>query len=203
MVIFRKGKVNIAHFLSPNPSPPTEEETAEEDTELQLSDDLERAVVKSVREQHNNVTMNTIRQKTIEREDLQFLIKHVKKGKWKRYRKDPRIAQYKTFMYEISEVDEIIYKGKDIIIIPETLTNQITDTMHKLRHNGDTNLIALIKQYFYYPSLHAQSYAIAKSCPLCQWTKLSKRKEPYGFRPLPARPFSEISLDHKTLDNVS
>ena len=66
VVIFRKGKVNIADFLSRNPPAPTEEETAEEDAELQLSDDLERAVVKSVREQHNNVTMNTIRQAIIE-----------------------------------------------------------------------------------------------------------------------------------------
>ena len=66
VVIFCKCKVNIADFLSRNPPAPTEEETAEEDAELQLSDDLERAVVKSVREQHNNVTMNTIRQAIIE-----------------------------------------------------------------------------------------------------------------------------------------
>jgi hypothetical protein len=57
VVIFRKGKVNIADFLSRNPPAPTEVETAEEDAELQMRDDLERAVVKSVREQHNNVTM--------------------------------------------------------------------------------------------------------------------------------------------------
>ena len=104
-------------------------------------------------------------------------------------------------MYEISEVDQIIYKGRDVIIIPESLTNQITNTMHDLGHNADTNLIALIKQYFYYASMYAQVHAITQSCPLCQRTNISKRKEPYGFRPLPARPFSEISIDHKTLDN--
>ena len=94
--------------------------------------------------------MNTIRQETIESEDLQFLIKHVKNGTWKRYRKDARIVPYKSFMYEISKVDQIIYKGKDVIIVPESLNNQITNTMHDLGHNADTTLIALIKQYFYY-----------------------------------------------------
>ena len=150
VVIYRKFKVNIADFLSWNPPPTTEEEAADQDAKLQLSDDLERAVVKSVREQHNNVTMNTIRQETIESEDLQFLIKHVKNGTWKRYRKDARIVPYKSFMYEISKVDQIIYKGKDVIIVPESLNNQITNTMHDLGHNADTTLIALIKQYFYY-----------------------------------------------------
>ena len=200
VVVYRKGKLNIADFLSrnaPEPDPTSEDQMAE----LSLSDDLEMAVVRKVQSQHSEVTMNTIRQATIQSEELQFLIRNIRKGSWKRFIKDERIAPYKSFIHEISEVDQIIYKGNDVIIIPESLTHKITKMMHELGHQGDTNLTALIKQYFYYISMHAQIHAITQSCPLCQRIKISKRKEPYGSRPLPARPFTEISLDHKTLDN--
>ena len=149
------------------------------------------AVIKRIQSQHNEVTMNTIRQATIESEDLQFLINNIRNGRWKRFVKDGRIAPYKSFIHEISEVDQIIYKGNDVIIIPESLTYRITKTMHELGHQGDTNLTKLIKQYFYYISMYAQIHAVTQACPLCQRMKLAKRKEPYGFRPLPA-----LSLIH-------
>ena len=78
------------------------------------------AVVRKVRSQHNEVTMNTIRQATIQSEELQFLIRNIRKGSWKRFIKDERIAPYKSFIHEISEVDQIIYKGNDVIIIYQT-----------------------------------------------------------------------------------
>ena len=47
----------------------------------------------------------------------------------------------------------------------------------------------------------AQVASVALTCDLCEQTKLSKRREPYGLRPVPKKPFSEISVDHKALDN--
>ena len=35
-----------------------------------------------------------------------------------------------------------------------------------------------------------------------QATKLSKQPEPYGLRPVPEKPFSEISVDHKALEHI-
>ena len=58
-----------------------------------------------------------------------------------------------------------------------------------------------IKQYFFYENMAAQVASVTQTCELCEQTKLSKRREPYGLRPVPAKLFSEISVDHKSLDN--
>ena len=52
-VVYREGK---ASRNVPPPDPNSEEEKLD----LELSDDLEVAVVKKVRQQHNPITMNTI-----------------------------------------------------------------------------------------------------------------------------------------------
>ena len=46
-----------------------------------------------------------------------------------------------------------------------------------------------------------QISSVTQTCKICGQTKISKRREPYGLRPVPSRPFSEISVDHKSLDN--
>ena len=46
-----------------------------------------------------------------------------------------------------------------------------------------------------------QVNSVTQSCEICGQIKISKRREPYGIRPVPQRPFSEVSLDHKVLDN--
>ena len=200
-VVYVKGKVNIADFLSRNPPIP-DPNSIEETLDLTLSDDLEKAVVKRVQEKHNPVTMNTIRESTLRSPNLQFLLSCIKEDSWKRFKKDPRIRPYLSMIYELSEIDSIIFRGSDIIVIPEDLSHKVTTTMHQLGHQGQTNTMALIKQYFYYPDLVAQVNAVVQSCTLCQQTKLSKRREPYGIRPTPTKPFTEISVDHKgPLDN--
>ena len=201
VVIYLAGKINIADFLSRNPPKP-DPNSIEEKLDLKLSDDLERAVVKRVRQQHNPITMNTIRDSTIKSVDLQFLLNCLKDGSWKRFKKDHRIRPYLSMIHELSEIDSIIYRGSDIIVIPEDLTHKVTSILHELGHQGENNTMSLIKQYFYYPDLVKQVNAVVQSCTICQQTKLSKRKEPYGLRPTPIRPFSEISVDHKgPLDN--
>ena len=49
--------------------------------------------------------------------------------------------------------------------------------------------------------MNSQVESVTKTCELCQQTNISKRKEPYGLRPVPQQPFSEVSVDHKSLDN--
>ena len=85
--------------------------------------------------------------------------------------------------------------------MPKLLTYAATESFHQIGHQGETNLASLIRQYFFYSDMHKQIDAITKSCPECQPIKLDYRKEPYGIRPLPTRPFSEIAIDYKNLPN--
>ena len=167
---------------------------------MTLSDDLERIIIKKIHAKYNKITINTIRDATINCPDLQFLLKCIRQRNWKRYKRDRQKAPFKTFMPTISCIDDILYKG-DVIIVPETLTHTVTDQFHDMGHQGETNMASLIKQYFYYPSMYKQIDAITKACPDCQPLKCDKRQEPYGQRPLSSRPFSEIAIDWKTLPN--
>ena len=77
--------------------------------------------------------------------------------------------------------------------MPKLLTFAITESFHQIGHQGETNLGSLIHQYFFYSDMRKQIDAITKSCQEFQTSKQDYRKEPYVFRPLPARPFSETA----------
>ena len=85
-VVYREGKANIADFLSRN-APPPDPNSEEEKLDLELSDDLEVAVVKKVRQQHNPITMTTIRSFTLNSPDLQFLIHTIRTNSYKQNKK--------------------------------------------------------------------------------------------------------------------
>ena len=72
-MIFRKGCINIADFLSRN-SEQQSVDSEEQNVDLTLSDDLEQIVIKKVQAKYNKITMNTIRDATINCPDLQFTV---------------------------------------------------------------------------------------------------------------------------------
>ena len=118
--------------------------------------------------------MNTIREYTVNCPDLQFLIDCIRKRSWKQHIKDPRISIYKSFIHDISEIDNIIYKG-EIIIVPQELSFAVTESFHQIGHQGETNLGSLIRQYFYYKDMQKHIDAITKSCQECQPLKQDYR----------------------------
>ena len=101
----------------------------------------------------------------------------------------------------MSEISDIIYIGDDIIVIPECLSATVTHVLHELGHQGTHNTLQLIKSHFFYVNMNSQVESVTKTCELCQQTNISKRKEPYGLRPVLQQPFSKVSVDHKSLDN--
>ena len=85
---------------------------------------------------------------TIKSIDLQFLLNCLKDGSWKRFKKDHRIRPYLSMIHELSEIDSIIYRGSDIIIIPEDLTHKVTSMLHELGHQGETTQCLLSNSIF-------------------------------------------------------
>ena len=107
-VYYKRGKVNISDFLSrnpPDPDPDSEDQTLD----LKLSDDLEKIVIKKVYTRYNPITMNTIREYTVNCPDLQFLMECIRKRNWKQHIRDHRIKLFKSFIHEISEIDNIVF----------------------------------------------------------------------------------------------
>ena len=83
--------------------------------------------------------------------------------------------------------------------MPEDLSATVTDSMHKLGHQGQVNTLALIKQHFFYVNLAAQVASVALTCDLCKQTKLSKQREPNGLPPVPQKTiFQNLSRPQNT-----
>ena len=71
-------------FLSRNP--PDQDSDSEDHTlDLKLSDDLEKIVIKKVSAKYNAVTMNTIREYTVNCPNLQFLMDCIRERNWKQH----------------------------------------------------------------------------------------------------------------------
>ena len=124
--------------------------------------------------------MNKIREYIVNCPALQFLMDCIRKRSWKQHIKDPRISIYKFFIYEISKIDNIIYKG-EIIIFPQELSFPVKESFHQIGPQEETNLGSLIRQYFYYKDMQKHIDAITKSCQECQPLKEDYRKELFGI----------------------
>ena len=79
---------------------------------------------------------------------------------------NPRIKPYKDFIHLISEIEGILFIVEDIIIVSEELSATVTDSMHKLGHQGQVNTLALIKQHFFNLDMAAQVISLALMCDL-------------------------------------
>ena len=205
-VQYKSGKLNIADFCSRNPIPESNDpETFNPNPDLSLiTDDLERfenRLIQTIREHPEAVTMNVIREATLFDSDLQFLLERMRRGDWKKYKKDSRISPYRSIIHELSEIDSIIFRGSSIIILPMTLYDSVVLKYHLIGHSGVSRLASLIKQNFYWPGMINTIQLVVQSCKLCGQTKIDKRKEPYSIRPTPKRIFEEVTVDYKSVPN--
>ena len=193
VVEYKSGKLNLSDFCSRNPPPVSPKDHNDSDDDpWSITDDLERLekrLVQAVREHPDPITMNTIRDATLDDSDLQFLLERMRRGDHDLHKKDARIRPFRSMIHELSEVDDIIFRGSSIIILPQRLWDDVVNRYHAIGHTGETNLLALIKESFYWPGMYHTVRLITTSCPQCGQTKISKRKEPYGIRPTPTRIF--------------
>ena len=205
-VQYRSGKLNIADFCSRNPVPTSDDPSQFNPNPdlFNITDDLERfehSLIQTIREHPEAVTMDLIRQATASDQDLQFLLERMRRGDWKKYKKDARISPFRSMLHELSEIDQILFRGSSIIILPMALHDTVVLKYHQIGHSGESRLISLIKQNFYWPGMINTIRLVVQSCQLCSQTKIDKRKEPFSIRPTPKRIFEEITVDYKDLPN--
>ena len=196
-VVYKDGQSQPADWLSRSPPPPQEEDKKD----MELSDQLEILNVKQVKSMGNYTCMSKIRHEVASDPDMQFLIERLRRGDFDHHKKDARIKPFLGLQHELSEIDGIVFRGDHIIVLPEKLRHIITELHHAIGHQGETNLMALLKESFWFPSMYYHVQAVTSTCHICQLTKVGKRKEPYGIPLIPNRPFQHISLDYKSLSN--
>ena len=207
-VQYKPGKTNIADFASRNPVPDPEPDPDQFNPNPNMSDvtdDLERFeqhLVQSIREHPEAVTINIIREMTKFDPTLQFIMQRLKKGDWKIHKKDSRLKPYYSLIHELSEIDQILFRGSSIIVLPMALWDKVVMKYHQIGHMGENRLLSLIKENFYWPSMINTIRLVTSSCSLCGQTKIDNRKEPYSVRPTPQRIFEEVLLDFKDIPSL-
>ena len=196
VVRYFPGKFLPSDFLSR--SKPLDQPT---NNDFDISDELEKHVVNQIKVSGDKVCLNLIREETAKDEELQFLIQRMKKGDFRLHKKHEFIQPYLSMAHEISEIDGLVMRGERIIILPQNLRNVVLQKIHSLAHSGEDRLMALMKEYFWFPQMWHSTRLIIQSCDTCQRLKRDPRREPYQIAPLPDQPYQEIAIDFKDLSN--
>ena len=171
--------------------------------DMELSDALDHQLIQHVNfvgvdqsaKELTPIALDIIRTDT--KTHLTFLMERIQRGDWLKHKKNPLIRPYLGVRSELSIIDGIIFRGPDIIVLPETLYNQAVKLVHRMAHSGMTNSEQLLKSYFYFPGYSNYISAEVQTCEECQHVVRSYRKEPLGISPIPTRPFEVVACDFK------
>ena len=196
-VEFRPGKANPADWTSRVPL-----HDPEELRDMEISDDLDQCLVRSIFfnsgeevDEQVPIAIADIKDRTAK--ELSFLKDRIIRNDWSNHKKDVRIKAYMGIHYELSELDGLILRGSQTIVLPESLYTKATKLVHTLSHQGMTNCEKLLLDHFWFPGYSNYVKAEVESCETCKNITQSKRKEPLGLTPAPSRCFEYLSVDFK------
>ena len=80
--------------------------------------------------------------------------------------------------------------------VPSTLRRQVFNSLHSLSHPGIRAIAKMISQRFVWPSIQKDCRNWAKTCLVCQRSKISRHNfTPIGNFALPSTRFSNIHID--------
>ena len=203
-LIFLEGKNHPADYGSRARSIQNDA-NAEDIKDMELSDELGIYLVKQVRswEQDYGATNNkpiaidTIRELTKNDRVLQFVKLRIRKKDWDRFKNDPFISPFYPARYELSEVDDLLIRGSNQIVLPEKLQEHAVKLTHNLAHLGQNNTQNLMTNGVYFPGYSTKVRKYVLDCPICKHVNSSIRKEPTGMSPTPTKCFETINCDFK------
>ena len=194
-VKYRPGRSNPADWCSRTPIP-----TLEDINDMELSDDLEHFLVRSVLLQGEMdpqapIAIEEIRRRTLQ--ELSFLTQRIISGDWSKHKKDPRIKPYMGVHSELSVLEDIILRGARTIVLPDSLHSRAAKLVHSIAHSGSSRAEFLLRDHFWFPGYSTLIRTEVELCQTCKHVVPDHRKEPLAISPVPTRPFEQISVDYK------
>ena len=178
------------------------DETAEDISDMDVSDALDSYLVKQINEWENRepdkpIPIDTIRDLTNKDPILKLVKERIQRNDWHKFRNDKRLKPYFGVRDELSIIDDIILRGSHRIVLPEELHNTAVALVHSLAHQGMTSTEHLLTNRLWFPGYSTAVRAEVDLCQVCKHTVISNRQEPSGMTTTPSRPFQEISVDFK------
>ena len=109
----------------------------------------------------------------------------------------PAIKEFMTFADELTEVDELVFKG-DRVVVPQDARGEILRRLHSL-HIGMNGCIRRARESVFYPGLTADIKRMVSACAICAEYQATTQKEPLLPYAAPSRPWERVGVDIFTL----
>ena len=107
---------------------------------------------------------------------------------------DPTLRRYLKLFSELSIIDDIIYKG-DQILLPECLHEEAISLAHEGSHPGQDAVKRRLRAHFWFPGMDNTIQHQIGNCHECQIRTASPFKAPLTPTPIPEKPWQAISID--------
>lgn len=138
--------------------------------------------------------MELIRHETINDNTLACLKNAIRNG-WPDVKQNcsPDINEYWNYRADLSEVDDIIYKGSKIII-PKSMRTEMLKQIHK-GHLGVEKCKKRAREVMFWPKINQDVSNEVLNCATCQKYQVSQPAQPLQPHQPTARPYQKIGAD--------
>ena len=122
-------------------------------------------------------------------------LKNVIKDGWPENRSDcsPSIIEYWNHRDELSVVNDLVFKGKKLVI-PPSLRKSMLDTVHS-GHMGVEKCQKRARDIMFWPKMSGEIAEYVLSCTICLERRNDNPKEPLQSYPVPERPWQVVACD--------
>ncbi|XP_053374213.1 uncharacterized protein K02A2.6-like [Mercenaria mercenaria] len=123
------------------------------------------------------------------------MLKHVVKHGWpdKRYEVDMQIRAYWNYRDEITQIENLLFKGTKLII-PRAMRKVMIERIHET-HLGTVKCKAKARDALFWPSMTKDIEEKVSRCGICARYQSRNPKEPLIPHEIPDRPWSKIGID--------
>ena len=185
-VIYRKGSLNEADYLSRHPITFQTEPVVTTSAENYVNYVTATSVPKSM-------TLEEIKKATVADPILMKVKKSLQEGKW-----DENDAELKPFRLcaddlTFNSAENILLKNTRVVI-PTTLQKRATQLGH-VGHQGIEKTKSLLREKIWYPNMDSKVKEMIDKCIACQAVGDSNHPEPMKLTPTEDKPWTTVAID--------
>lgn len=135
-----------------------------------------------------------LKQETEKDETLTELRRIIKQG-WPERKSDcpRRVQDYWTYKTELTEVDNIVFKGNRFVI-PSSMQKEMLRKIHE-GHLGEEKCKRRAREVMYWPGMNREIGLLTAKCEVCLPYRSKQQAEPLMTYPVPERPFYRVGAD--------
>ncbi len=186
-VIYKKGTVNEADYLSRHPVTNKPRTTVEE----RIADNYVNFIINHT--VPKSMTLQEIKDATEIDTTLKTVQKCMKTGKWDE--KDTELKPYRLCAEELSvnQTGDLVLKGSKIVI-PKALQDHATKLGHE-GHQGIEKTKSLLREKIWYPGMDDKVKKMIENCVACQAVGPNNSPEPMRITPTATEPWQSLAID--------